>query len=454
MNNPQQNTLHGHISASLKLGIPLVIAQIAHMLITVIDTIMLGWLGVDELAAGTLASQLFFVFLIFALGFGTAIMPLVSGALGKGNDKEVRRSARMGLWALFGLSVIFLVPLHFTQEILISIKQQDHLANLAGNYMDIAKWSIVPAFLLVGLRNFLTAIEQAKIVMWFTLTTTALNAFLNYVLIFGNFGAPRLEMEGAAIATLISNIFACLITGLYVWKHSSTKQFDLFNRLWIPDWQAFNQVIRLGFPISLTILAEAGLFTAATVMVGWIGTIPLAAHGIALQIASIAFMVPLGLSQVATVRVGRAVGRNDKIAIDLAGKAPILLSIGFAIFSGLLLILIPEPLIRLFLDPNNADVNAVLSYATNLLIVAAIFQLVDGLQVVGAGALRGLRDTKIPMIMAAIAYWPVGAFVAWLLGIMLGFGGIGVWAGLAIGLTCAAIMVCYRFLKKEKFNLV
>ena len=449
----QDNTFHSHIKASIKLGIPLVGAQLAQMLITVIDTIMLGWLGVDELAAGTLAGQIFFLFLIFALGFGAAIIPLVAGALGRDEPREVRRSARMGLWALLGLSILFMFPLWFTEEILVAIGQQQNLAELADRYMKIAQWSMIPAFLLIGLRSFLTSLEQAQIVMWFTFITAALNAILNYAFIFGNFGAPRLEMEGAAIATLISNLFAFAITALFVWRHSSTQPFEIFTRFWRPDWAALKQVFAMGIPISLTILAEAGLFSMATVMIGWLGTIPLAAHGVALQIASMAFMVPLGLSQVASVRVGRAVGRRDKIALGHAGNAAIALALAFALFSGLIFVLFPQPLIQLFLDEANPQSPAVLTYATSLLLMAALFQIVDGAQAVAGGALRGLSDTKIPMIIATVSYWPLGLSIAWLFGFYFEFGGVGVWFGLVFGLLSASIFLNHRFWARNKLGL-
>ncbi len=450
----QKNDFKRHIKASIWLGVPLIGAQLAQMLITVVDTIMLGWLGVEELAAGTLAGQIFFIFLIFALGFGAAMIPLVAGALGSGDPREVRRNGRMGLWILLGISLVFMIPLWFTKEILLLLGQSADLAELAEKYMAIAQWSLIPAFLLVGLRSFLTGLEQAQVILWFTILTAVLNAVLNYALIFGNFGAPRLEMEGAAIATVIANIFAVLITAIFIWRHSSTRDYELFVRFWRPDWQALNQILKLGFPISLTILAEAGLFSAATIMIGWLGTVPLAAHGVALQIASLTFMVPLGLSQVASVRVGNAVGRKDTVAIGRAGSAVFVIALTIAIASAIMLVLVPAPLVRLFLDSNNPNATDVLDYAIGLLFMAAIFQIVDSIQVVAAGSLRGLSDTKIPLLIAVVSYWPIGLMSAWFLGIHMNYGGVGIWAGLAIGLACASIFLAYRFWKREQFGLL
>ncbi len=454
MSEPSEsNTLQHHIKASIWLGLPLIGAHLAQMAIGIVDTIMLGWLGVKELAAGVLAFQTFFIFLIFGLGLGAAIMPLVAGALGREEPREVRRSTRMGLWALLFLSIIFMLPLWFTEEILLALGQKPELAELADGYMKIAQWSLIPAFLIVGLRNFLTSIENAQAVLWFTIATAVLNGILNYAFIFGNFGAPRLEMQGAAVATLLANLIGLVITVLYVWKHKSSRDYEIFTRLWRPDWPAFNQMVRIGTPISFMIFAEAGLFSASSVLMGWLGTIPLAAHGVALQIASVAFMIPLGLSQAVSVRVGRAAGRGDRDAVSKAGNAVIVLVSAFAFFSAIVLVLMPEFLIRLFLDKDNPEAAAVVTYAVPLLWMAAAFQLVDGLQAAGGGALRGLSDTKIPMVIATIAYWPVGLSVAWILGFPLGFGGAGIWAGLVAGLAAAAFFLIRRFWMREELGL-
>lgn len=449
-----ESSMKGHLKATALLGLPLIGAQLAQMSINVTDTVMMGWLGVAELAAGTLAAQTFFIFLIFGLGFAAAILPLVSGALGRGDERAVRRSARMGIWALLILSLLFMIPLWFTESILSALGQEPELVELAGRYMRIAQWSMIPAFLLIALRTFLVSLEKGSVVLWITLFTALLNGLLNYAYIFGNWGAPRLGIEGAALATLISNMVAFLITAFYVWRAQVTQRFEIFTRLWRPDWPAFVQIVRLGFPISLAVLAEAGLFSAASVMIGWLGTVPLAAHGIALQIASMAFMVPLGLSSAATVRVGHAMGRRDLSAIGDAGKAALLLTLGFAVPSAIIMLIFPEALARVFLDQGNPQIGAVLAYSVPLIWMAAAFQIVDCLQAVGAGTLRGLSDTKVPMIIAVISYWPVGVTVAWFLAFPLGFGGVGVWAGLACGLACASYFLVRRFLNREKLGLV
>ena len=448
--------LGSHLRATLVLGVPLVLAQLAQIAIGVTDTIMLGWLGTTELAAGTLAFQTFFIFLIVGIGFGAAMVPLIANALGRDDPTSVRRASRMGLWVLSALAIVFMLPLWFTQQILLFLGQEPQLAQLAEDYMRIAQWGLLPAFLLIGLRSFLTSIEKANAVLGITIFASVLNGLLNYALIFGNWGAPRMEIEGAATASLIANIVATVVAIWLVTRMSEAKPYELFVRFWRPDWEAGARICQLGVPISLSILAEAGMFSAASIMVGWLGEIQLAAHGIALQLASVAFMVPLGLAQGGSVRVGNAAGRGEKGDIGMAARAVIVLALGFAVLSAALFILAPEPLIRLFMDEavNAEKVEQVVHIAVPMLYMAAAFQVFDSLQVASGSNLRGLQDTKVPMYIATFSYWVVGMGSAYLIAFPLGFGGVGVWGGLVVGLAVAAAGLTYRFAKRERYGLV
>ena len=389
------SNLSTHLKATLVLGVPLVFAQLAQVAIGVTDTVMLGRLGTTELAAGTLAFQLFFIFLIVGIAFGAAMVPMIANALGRDDPRSVRRASRMGLWALVGLSVLFMLPLWFTERILLAFGQEAKLAQLAQDYMRVAQWSMIPAFLLIGLRSFLTSLEKANAVLVITVFTSLLNGLLNYAFIFGNWGAPRLEIVGAGVATLIANIVAALAAIILVTRTPAAQPYDLFVRFWRPDWQALINVSRLGVPISLSILAEAGMFSAASLMVGWLGELPLAAHGIALQWASLTFMIPLGLAQAGAVRVGNAAGRTDIVGVGLAGRAVVIMSLGFAALAAIIFLLIPEPLIRLFLDDDAKNLDQVVFYGVQMLYMAAAFQIFDALQVASGSNLRGLQDTKI-----------------------------------------------------------
>ncbi|MEP0944004.1 MAG: MATE family efflux transporter [Rhizobiaceae bacterium] len=452
----REKSMGSHLRATLVLGVPLVLAQLAQIAIGVTDTIMLGWLGTTELAAGTLAFQCFFIFLIVGIGFGAAMVPLIANALGRDDPTSVRRASRMGLWVLFALAIVFMVPLWFTKSILLALGQEEQLAQLAANYMRIAQWSLAPAFLLIGLRSFLTSLEKANVVLWITIFASILNGLLNYALIFGNWGAPRMEIEGAATASLISNVFAVVLAIWLVSRTPEAKPYDLFVRFWRPDWGAVARICQLGVPISLSILAEAGMFSAASIMIGWLGEIQLAAHGIALQLASVAFMIPLGLAQGGSVRVGNAAGRGDKQAVGMAGRAVMILAVGIGVLSALIFLVFPEPLIRLFLDDTtSADkVELVVRIGVPMLYMAAAFQVFDSLQVASGSNLRGLQDTKIPMYIAAFSYWVIGVGSAYVFAFHLGTGGVGVWGGLVVGLAAASLGLTLRFNSRERLGLV
>ncbi|MGN6550708.1 MAG: MATE family efflux transporter [Pararhizobium sp.] len=444
----------GHFAATIALGLPLVGAQLAQMAINTTDVVLLGRLSATDLAAGVLGTQMFFFFYIFGSGFTNAVMPMAAHAYGRGDETAVRRSVRMGLWVvvLYGLATV--VPLHFTRAILTALGQKPEVAERAGAYMRIAEWAIFPALLIMGFRAFFTAIGRAQIILWSTLSGTLLNILLGYSFIFGHFGAPALGIEGAAVGALGTNALICLLLAFVAARGGAYRRYHLFTRLWRPDWEAFFQVVRLGFPISMTIIAEVGLFMTASLMMGWLGTVPLAAHGIALQLASIAFMVPLGLSQAATVRVGQAHGRGDVDGLARAAKAVMAIGLGVSITGAILFWLMPETLIRLFLDDSNPLSEQVVVVAVPLLAVAAAFQLADCLQALGAGLLRGLRDTRVPMLLALFSYWIVGLPAAYLFGFVAGIGGVGVWAGLACGLVCAAVLANWRFYRREVYGLV
>ncbi len=444
----------GNIKATLSLGLPLIGAQLAQMGINFTDTLMLGWIGAETLAASVLATTFFFVILVCGFGLAQAVMPLAAQAAGQGDTRNLRRSVRMGIWVVVGYGAITM-PLMFNAEsLLLAMGQNPDLSRMAMDYLWIVQWSIFPALILMTLRSYLSALERMQIVLWITIAGVAVNAVLDYAFIFGNFGMPRMEIEGAAIASLGTNIAMTVGLAAYCVWVVELRKHEIFVRFWRPDWSAMREVLKLGIPISLTILAEVGLFSVASIMIGWIGTIELAAHGIALQIASISFMIPLSLSQVGTVRVGRALGRKDGLGLNMVGKTTLLLGTGFALFSAAAFILIPEPLILLYLDQDNPDAALILAYGIPLLAVAAAFQVVDSLQVLGAGLLRGFKDTKYPMYFAMFSYWVVGAPAAYVFGFILDFGGVGVWSGLALGLGVASVLMIWRYILRDKLGLI
>ncbi|MEM9230888.1 MAG: MATE family efflux transporter [Pseudomonadota bacterium] len=444
----------GHIQATLRLGLPLIAAQLGQQAITVTDTIMLGWLGAAELAAGVLATSLFFVAFIACSGFAHAVMPLAAAAEGRGDPRGVRRSVRMGLWLVTAVVTLLMPVLWYTELLLLAAAQDPKLASFAQEYMRIAQWALYPAVWLVVLRSYFSALERAGIVMWAMFGGVLLNAVLDWMFIFGNWGAPAMGIEGAAIATLGTAIITCVPLVVAAFWMEISRKYEIFVRFWRPDWAAIAELLRLGAPISGTLLAEVGLFVMASMMLGWLGTIALAAHGIALQVTSVVFMIPLGLSAAATARVGRAVGRRDRLGLNRAAVTVMTMAVGFAAAAAVVLWVVPEPLIELFLDDEEPAALQILATGAGLLAVAAVFQLVDALQVVSVALLRGLKDTKWPMLIAIASYWGLGVPSAYFLGFVMEFGGQGVWAGLAIGLTAAAVLLTWRFMRRDALGLV
>ncbi len=449
-----EKSFNDHVKATLVLGLPLVGAQVAQIAIGVTDTIMIGWLGAQPLAAGVLGTQLFFMVYIFGAGLAFAVIPISANALGSGDERAVRRCVRMGLWAVSIFSVFGLAVMMQSKAIYIFLGQELENIVLAEGYLRIAMWGILPSLLGTTLRSFLTALELAKIVLFATIGGVVLNIVLNYILIFGHFGAPRLELVGAAWASLGTQTLILVILIGYIYIKKQTREYRIFSRIWISDWPAMAELIRLGTPMSIAILAEVGLFHAASIMMGWIGTIPLAAHGVALQIAAVAFMIPLGFGNAATVRIGNAFGKNNIPAVGRAGYAALFVVLLITIFVALLLLFFPYYLSSLFVDMKNPDAAQVLAYAVPLILVASAFQFADSLQGVLIGALRGLKDIKVPMKLGIISYWLVGVPSAYILAFPLKLGGVGLWIGLAFGLTVASVLLLWRFYHRERLGLL
>ena len=436
-------TYQDHTGAIWKLGMPLILSNLAMFAIHITDTVMLGWYDVTALAASTIAGTLFFVTFIVGAGFAQAVTPLVAAAAEDDDDIQVRRVTRMGLWLSIFYGLVVTIPFFWAEDILIAIGQDPDVARLAHIYLQIVIWQMVPALIVMTFKAFLAAMEHTAIILWATIGTAILNGFINYALIFGNWGMPELGIQGAAIASLTVNLITVLILVAYIMK--VLPQFELFKNFWRSDSEILKRVFLLGWPIGLTSLAEGGLFAASAVMMGWIGAIELAAHGIAIQLASLTFMVHLGFSQAATVRAGRALGRHDELSLRRGGVTAIGMSAFFAVATSLIFLAIPETLVSLFLDPNEPDRAVLLRIGASLIMVAALFQLVDGLQVLALGLLRGVQDTTVPMFMATISYWVIGLPVSYLLAFTLGMGGVGLWLGLVIGLAVAAVLLLWRF---------
>ena len=436
-------TYAGHARAITIMGLPLVGGHLGQVAIGVTDTVMVGWYSVEGLAAVTLASTYFFVLLIFGSGFAWGVMPMVAAFDAEGDEVGLRRATRMGLWLSLGFALLALPLFIWSGPIMGVMGQEPELAEMVRQYLMIAGWGIIPALLVMVLKSYLAALERTQVVFWITIFSAVVNALANYMFIFGNWGAPELGVRGAAIASLTSHSASLLAVVIYVLK--AMPEHQIFVRLWRPDWEMLARVFRLGLPIGVTGLSEVGLFAASAVMMGWLGTIALAAHGIALQLASITFMIHLGISNVATIRAGNAFGRRDPAHLVRGAVTATTMSLLVAAATIVGFVLWPEPLINAFMQRDEPARDQILAVGVGLLAMAALFQLVDGAQAVALGLLRGVQDTKVPMILAGISYWVVGIPASYLFGFMLGLNGIGVWLGLVVGLGVAALLLNARF---------
>ena len=444
----------GEFAALIKLGWPLILAQLAQNALLTTDVIMLGWLGSKYLAAATLANALFFAVQIFGVGVTSAVAPMVAQALGARDVKSVRRIVRQGLWVSLGLVVLLLPIVWNIRAIYVSIGQDPELATMAETFVHAAVWLFAPAFMTVVMRSFLSAHGATRIILLVTVLSVPLNALLNYLLIFGNWGFPRLELTGSGIATTLVNLAMLLMFSAYVVTHRKYRRYHIFARFFEADWARLRELLRVGVPIGFMLLAEAGLFTFSSLLQGWLGTDEVAAHAVALQLSSMAFMVPLGLSQATTVRVGHAVGAGNSTAVGRAGWVALIATLGFMSTTALAFWLAPHPLVALFLNPDQVENTRALMLAASFMSVAALFQLADGTQVAMAAALRGLSDTRMPLIIALIGYWGLGFPIAYLMGFNAGLGGLGIWFGLAAGLGFVAIALTARFALRDRLHLV
>ena len=443
------------LSATLRLALPLVLAQLTQVAIYTTDVVMLGWLGPDALAASALAVNLFFIFNFTGMGLASAAAPLIAAAIGERRHavRDVRRSFRSALHACLIFAVPAWVVLWYCHEILLAFGQDPALSEQAGRFMRILQWSLLPNLLIIVFRTLLTALGRPGVAFAVTAAGLAVNAALNWLLIFGHAGAPQLGLVGSAVASLITTTLMAAALGLFIALHPRVCRYHLFGHVQHIDRARLAAIFRIGSPIALTLAFEVSVFGAAVYFMGWIDTASVAAHAIALQIASIAFMVPLGLSQATVIRVGMAYGSADRQWIALAGRVSLIMALAFMTLSATTMWLFPRELAGFFLDMSEPNSAAVLELAVRFLAIAALFQLADGAQVIGSAMLRGLQDTRVPMLFALFGYWVVGLGGGYVLAFQLAWRGVGIWTGLALGLGAVAVLMIGRWSMRERLGL-
>ncbi|MDX2214188.1 MAG: MATE family efflux transporter [Oculatellaceae cyanobacterium bins.114] len=433
------------IRAFLRLAMPLATAQVAQTAVGFVDTVMMGQLGSESLAAGGLAATTFQLLLNVTSGVVMAVSPLVAEAYGAGRKAQIESIARQGLWLSALLSIPLMVVFAHLDTVLLILKQPAAIATLADPYFKCILWGVFPALGFAMLRGYVSALAQAHVVISIVIVGTLFNGLGNYALGFGHFGFPRLELAGLGLSSALSFWGMFVIFLIYVVRHPQLKQYRLLHNLHCLRPQLLQRLITIGGAIAMTITLEYGLFAVITFLVGTLGTDVLAAHQTVYQTTYLIFMVPLGMSYAVTARVGQWWGKRDLAGVKRAAYVGIAVSAAFMLLMAIALIVYRQPVIGLFLDTQAPDDAHVIALAIPMLVIGAISQLLDGVQRVAMGALYGLQDSRVPMILSAVAFWGVGLTGGYLLGFPLGFAGAGLWTGQSIGVAIAAIVFVWRF---------
>lgn len=431
--------------ATLVLAIPLIGSNLAHSIKHLTDTIMLGWYSVDALAAGVLGATIFIFLMIIGSGFSLAVISLASNAEGSHKSWMVRRYIRMGCWITIIYCLIMLVPMWFSVPIFLLLGQDIAISELAGDYLLFAMWGLFPALILMVFKAFFLALVRPKIIFGSTLLGTIFNIFANYLLIFGNLGFPELGVKGAAIASTLSHTLALLIMLGFLVMKKDFLPYKLLSNFFSFHRASFTEILILGWPICAGMIAEASFFSGCAIMMGWINTASLAAHGIVIELCAIVFMVYYGLSYAGTAQISSALGRNDLEGIKTVSTSIMQLNLLAAIVVVSVFILFPEELISVFLKEESQETAEVMAIGVKILFIAAFFQLFDAFQAVLLGFFRGLKDTLAPMIIAALSYWIVGLPSSYILAFNFGLEGEGIYYGFIIGLGFACTLFYFRF---------
>lgn len=449
-------TLRGELPATLALAWPLAAANLLQMLVYAIDVIFVARLGEATLAASSLGVSIFGLLMWTSTGLVGAAAPLMAAELGRRNHavREVRRTVRMALWLSVLVGIAAMGVCLAGGWIMHVTGQPADISARAAEFLAILMWAMIPMIMASVLRVFVSALGRAQIGMMITLLALGINALGNWMLVFGNLGMPALGLMGSGLSSIITSLATLAAYVVVIQSDRRLRRYHLFGNLWRPEWSRFVDMIRIGTPIGLTILAEGGLFTSAAFLMGRIGEAQLAGHTIALQVAALAFQVPFGIAQAATIRVGMAYGAGNHRGITVAGQASLLLGVGFMGATALLIWLSPSLVLSLYVDVTAPQNAAMVGFAMQFLIVAAAFQLFDGAQAVLQGSLRGLQDTRTPMFIAITGYWLGGYGTAIYLGFWTPLAGIGVWVGLAVGLIAVAALLAIRWRARARLGLL
>lgn len=428
------------VKTTFLLAYPVMLSQLGQVAVGVADSMMVGRLGALELAASSLANSIFFVLLMFGIGISMGLTPLVSKAYGKGKTNQISRLFSNSLLINFLTSLVMLGLVLLCSSNLSSLNQPEAVETLALPFLLIITASLVPLMVFQSFKQFVEGLSQTKQAMFITIAANLVNVFLNWLLIWGHWGFPELGFLGAAWATLISRILMMVLMGIYVLTSRRYADFEIKILRFKPSWTLSKRILNIGVPTGFQFIFEVSAFSAAAIMMGWISVNALAGHQIALNLASISYMMATGLATAGMIRVSQYVGKEDHKGMREAGLVAFGMVAAFMFVCALLFFVL-----RFFLPTLYIDDPQVISLAASLLVLAGLFQLSDGIQVVGLGVLRGLEDVKVPTLVTFFAYWGLGLPLGYFLAFELGFAEKGIWIGLLIGLTLTAGMLLYRF---------
>jgi MATE family multidrug resistance protein len=434
--------LRNHLKQTVVLTLPLVAGNVATLSMSFVDTVMVGHLGARELAAVGLGSAVWMTYTLFVIGMTMVLTPLISHLTGEGRPSEVGALVHQMFYLSLVMGLMLWLALNASELLLLWVGVDPDIIPLIMDYLRAIAWG-APLFALFLLLRFTSeGLSLTRTTMYFGLLGLLINIPANYILIFGHLGFPQMGAEGAGYASSLVQMLQAITLALFVWHNPAFADSHIFARLQPPRWGELKRLLQMGMPIAISVFIEGSLFGAVALLLGALGTTVVAAHQVAINFSGLLFMVPLGLSMAITVRIGNAVGRGDMAGVRGAAMAGGLLVMLTQISGATLMLLFAEQIAHLYTsDP------AVILMVVELLVLAAIFQIPDGIQVATAGALRGLKDTRIPMFYILIAYWGVGIPSGYYLGRDMGYGAAGMWWGLIIGLSVAALFLLHRFLR-------
>ena len=440
-----RSPIQSEVTEFLKLAIPLIGVQLSQAAIGFVDTLMMGRMGLETLAAGGLAALTFGVFVHTATGVIMGVSPIVASAYGAGQKHQIERVVQQGCLLVIGLSLPISVGIYNFDAVLLYLGQAETTVVLGNTYLDVMAWGFFPALGFALLRSVISAMSQTRIIVSIAIGGTIVNSVGDYALGFGKFGCPQLGITGLAIASVVTLWAMFLALVGYMLTQPELQHYHFFRQIYRIDRHILSKLVKVGTPIGVATALEIGLFAIVTYLMGSLGTEVLAAHQVVLQTIAITFMVPLAMSYAATIRVGQEIGQNNLTGAIRAGYVGAAIGLVFMLLVTVIMLFLPHQIIGIFIDISDPRNATVITLATGLMTIAALSQILDGPQKIIMGALYGLQDTRVPMFLSLLAFWGVGLTSGYWLGFHTSLGGNGLWIGQSIGIAISAVIFFWRF---------